>query len=170
MSFIICSRSPVKWNLIRCIRGTLNMWTKWASFLLLVTSWLETYNMYSWDLQQVNKMSLIICSRSPVDLTLRRYSRRTINRLTKLASLLVRGHQVTRNVQEVLVGPYTGHNEHHYMFKVTNWLETYRMHTGTSKRRAKLASITFRSHQRVWNLKDVYVGLKSRGQFVGLLW
>ena len=116
--------------------------------------------MYPWDLKQVYKISLIIFSWLPVDWILTGCNRGTLNRLTKLASLLVRGHHVTRNVQEVLVGPYTGQNEPHYTFKVTNGLEIYRMDTGTFKRRTKWASILVRSHQWVWNLKDVYVGLK----------
>ena len=93
--------------------------------------------MYPWDLKQVYKISLIIFSWLPVDWILTGCNRGTLNRLTKLASLLVRGHHVTRNVQEVLVGPYTGQNEPHYTFKVTNGLEIYRMDTGTFKRRTK---------------------------------
>ena len=85
-------------------------------YLFKVTSWLETYIRYSWNLTQVVKMSLITYSRSPVDYKLRRCT---------------------------LVGPYTGHNEPHYLFKVTSWLETYIRCSWNLTQVVKMSLITY---------------------------
>ena len=100
ISLITSSRSPVYRKLTGCIRGTLNRWTKEPHYLFKVTSWLETYRMYSWNLKQVGKMSLSTCSKSPVDWKLIGCIRETLKRGTKWASLLVQCHQLTRNLQD----------------------------------------------------------------------